>query len=72
MMRRPSPARAASEVLPSGFADTKCLPFLIQYEKAWLSPNRADADERQIEPARKACDLDPMLRRRGERPAMVV
>jgi hypothetical protein len=71
MLRR-SPATAASEVLPTGFADTKLLPFLIQYEKTWVNPDRADAGEREVELAHEGFDLDPMLRRRGEQQLVVV
>ena len=47
-------------------------PVLIQDVKTWLGPDRADAGEREVEPARERFDLGAPFGRRGEQQLVVV
>ena len=68
----PIASETASKVLPSGFADGKFLPFLIQHVKTLVGTDHADAGEREVEPAREGCDLGPTLRGRREQQLVVI
>ena len=59
-------------MLPSSFEDGQFSSLLIQHVKTWLSPDRADAGEREIEPAREGLDpLAPFGRRREQQLVVV-